>query len=185
MLRTKVPETFAALEERVRNRSLHKDWQYHGLDGALALQTLILLKAPQATELARFALWRDDPALEPAVNPLYKNPRAWTDFRVKMLIFPALATLPGPETEKICRDYLALSDTDARILGPEQFEAAGRTLLAVSPTSETALELLRHRLQSVRGRVILDCLAHPTAEWARTALELGAPHARAYVTPSE
>ena len=180
---SKVPskEAFAALEERVRKRSLHKDWMYHGLDGAMALRTLILLRAPNAVETARFALWRDDPALEPVIDPRWKNPRAWTDFRVKMVVFPALEKCPGAATEKLCRDYLALSDEDARKLGPPQFEEAGRALLAVSPKTETALELMKHRLQAVRGRAILDCLAHAKEPWARAALEKGAPHALAYV----
>src|SRR5919204_14476 len=56
---------FAALEERVRKRSLHREWMYHGLDGATALRSLILLRSPRAVETARFALWRDDPALGP------------------------------------------------------------------------------------------------------------------------
>ena len=34
----------------------------HGFDGAMALRSLILLRAPNAVETARFALWRDDPA---------------------------------------------------------------------------------------------------------------------------
>ncbi|MDB5392416.1 MAG: glpQ1 [Planctomycetaceae bacterium] len=177
------PEVFAALESRVRQRSLHKDWQFHGLDGALALRTLILLHAPQAAEVARFALWRDDRALEPVVNPLYKNPRAWTDFRVKMVIFPALARNPGLEAEQVCRDYLALTDDVAKQLGPSQFKPAGRALLAISPKTETALELLRHRLQAVRGRAILDCLAHASEAWAQKALQQGATHALAYVVP--
>src|SRR5262249_42973618 len=75
----------AALEERVRQRSLHREWMYHGLDGAQALRALILLRAPKAVELARFTLWRDDPALVPVVDPRWKNPRSWTDFRVKMV----------------------------------------------------------------------------------------------------
>src|SRR5262249_6536853 len=74
------PAAFAALEERVRKRSLHKDWMYHGLDGAMALRSLLLLHAPGAVETARFALWRDDPVLEPVVDPRFKNPRAWTDW---------------------------------------------------------------------------------------------------------
>ena len=49
-----------------------------------------------------------------------------------------------------------------------------------SPRTETALELMKHRLQAVRGRAILDCLAHAEEAWARTALEKGAPHALAY-----
>ncbi len=176
-------EAFAALEERVRRRSLHKDWMYHGFDGAMALRSLILLKAPNAVDVARFALWRDDPTLEPVVDPRWKNPRSWTDFRVKMVIFPALEKCPGAATEKLCRDYLALTDAQARELGPPQFEPAGKALLAVSPTTETAVELMRHRLQEVRGRAVLDCLKHADEAWAKAALEKGTPHALAYRVP--
>jgi hypothetical protein len=175
-------EAFAALKKRVDKRSLHKDWMFHGVDGAMALRSLILLRAPQAIEVARLALWRDDPALEAVSDPRWKNPRSWTDFRVKMVVFPALERYPGPATEKLCRDYLALDDSAARKIGPPQFEEAARALLAVSPRSETALELMRHRLQIVRGRAILDCLAHAKEAWARTALEKGSPHALAFRT---
>jgi hypothetical protein len=170
----------AALEERVRKRSLHKEWMYHGLDGAMALRSLILLRAPNAIEAARFALWRDDPALEAVMDRPWKNPRSWTDFRVHLVAWPALAKCPGPQTEKLCRDYLALGDEAARKLGPPHFEQAARALLAVSPRTETALELLKHRSQAVRGRAILDCLAHARQEWARAALTRGAPHALAF-----
>jgi hypothetical protein len=175
-------EAFAALEERVRRRSLHKDWMFHGFDGAMAIRSLILLGAPNAVETARFVLWRDDPALEPVVDPRWKNPRSWTDFRVKMVVFPALERLPGAATEKLCRDYLALSDEDARKIGPPLFEAAGKALLAVSPRTETALELMKHRLQAVRGRAVLDCLAHAKEAWAEDALKKGAPDALALRT---
>jgi hypothetical protein len=148
---------------------------YQGFDGAMALRALILMRAPNAIETARFALWRDDPALEAVVDRRWKNPRSWTDFRVKMVIFPALAKCPGAATEKLCRDYLALSDEDARKLGPPLFEEAAKALLAARPGADTALELMKHRLQEVRGRVVLDCLAHAREPWARTALEKGAP----------
>jgi hypothetical protein len=173
-------EAFAALEERVRKRSLHKEWMYHGLDGAMALRSLLLLRAPNAMEVARFALWRDDPALGPVVDPRWKNPRSWTDFRVKMVIFPALAHCHGAAAEKLCRDYLALSDETARKIGPPQFEEAARALLAVSPKAETALELMKHRLQVVRGRAILDCLGRAKEEWALEAVKNGAPFALPY-----
>jgi hypothetical protein len=177
-------EALAALEERVRDRSLHRDWMFHGLDGAMALHTLIRLRAPRAVEVAREALWRDDPALDSVLDRRWKNPRAWTDFRVKLVVFPALEEHPGGATEKLCRHYLALDDDEARRLGPALFEPAARTLLAVSPRTETALELLQHRLSAVRGRVILDLLAHSTEPWALAALKQGAPHALQYrVTP--
>src|SRR5262249_48811954 len=97
-VRASSKEAFAALEERARKRSLHKDWMYHGFDGAMAIRSLILLRAPNAVETARFVLWRDDPALKPVIDPRWKNPRAWTDFRVKMVLFPALEACPGPAT---------------------------------------------------------------------------------------
>lgn len=173
-------DAFAALEDRVRNRSLHRDWMYHGFDGAISLRSLILLRAPNAVEVARFTLWRDDPAIEPVIDPRWKNPRSWTDFRVKMVIFPALAKCTGAATEKLCRDYLALTDEEATKIAPPQFEEAGRALLAVSPKTDTALELMKHRLQVVRGRAILDCLAHAKEPWALDALKRGAPHALDY-----
>lgn len=182
---TKSPEVVAALEERVRKRSLHKDWMFHGFDGAMALRALIQLQAPQAAELARFTLWRDDPAIEPVIDPRFKNPRAWTDFRVKMIVFPALEKLPGPATEKLCRDYLALTDDEAKLLGPSQFEPAAKTLLAISPKTETALELLKHRLGAVRGRTILFCLAHADQPWALATLQQAAPHTLVWVPPKE
>jgi hypothetical protein len=133
-------------------------------------------------EVARFVLWRDDPALKPVINPRWNNPRAWTDFRVKMVIFPALEHHPGAATEKLCRAYLALSDDQARPITPPQFEEAAKALLAVSPTTETALELMKHHRADVRGRAILDCLTHARERWARAALEHGAAHALAYIT---
>ncbi len=174
-------DALAALEERVRKRSLHKEWMYHGFDGAMALRSLILLKAPRAVETARFVLWRDDPALEPVVDPRWKNPRSWTDFRVKMVVFPALARCPGAATEKLCRDYLALSDEEARRLGPALFAEAAKALLRVSPGAETASELLRHRLSAVRGEAVLACLRHGKEGWARQVLKERAPHALAYL----
>jgi hypothetical protein len=177
------PEAFAALEARVRKRSLHKDWRYHGLDGAMALRSLILLRAPNAVEMARFALWRDDPAVEAVANPTWDKPRSWTDWRSKAIVFPELAKLPGTETEQLCHDYLGLTDEAAHRIGFAQFEAAAKALLSVSPCEATAVELINHRRRDVRGRAILVCLAHAQKPWAERALSRAAPHAMAYVVP--
>lgn len=171
----------AVLEERVRNRTYHRNWRYHGLDGAAALRALIRGHDERAVELARFCLWRDDPALQPLVNPEWKNPRAWTDWRTKAIVFPELQHLPGPATESLCRDYLALSDESATQIGPLQFEAAARTLLHVRPDQETAIELLQHRRSDVRGRAILVCLQRADQPWAQPALHAAAPHALRYL----
>lgn len=177
------------LRNRVRNRSLHKNWMWHGLDGAFALKTLLHVPGPSTArdvELARFVVWRDDPHLAPVVNPEFKSPSAWTDFRVKMVVFPALAGLRDhPAAAQLCRDYLALTDDAARELGPAQFKEAAESLLGILPTTGTALELLEHRLQEVRGQAVLCCLRHSSGEWAREALERGAPHALRYLVLEE
>lgn len=175
------PAIVAALEQRVRQRSLHKHWMYHGLDGAMAMRALLELRSDRAVELARFVLWRDDPALEAVKNPEFMNPRAWTDFRLKMLVFPALANMPGNAAEAVCRDYLALSDAEAEQLGPALFEDAARGLLNLRPMASTAQSLLLHRLQNVRGRTILECLKRANEPWARQSLESQAPHALQYL----
>ena len=96
-------------------------------------------------------------------------------------MFGLLESIPGAETEKLCRDYLALSDKEARAIGVPQFEAAARTLLTVSSNAETAKELLNHRLGVVRGRAILFCVAHGHVPWAKDVLKEKSPHALAYI----
>jgi hypothetical protein len=174
------PEFLAGLERQVRQRSLHPEWMHHGLDGAAALRALFALRAPHRVELARFCLDRDDPAVEAVANPQYKTPRSWTDFRTKMIVFDLLQDVPGAETEKLCRDYLALSDGEAERRGTLQFEQAARTLLTISPTEETAAELMQHRRREVRGRTILMCVAKRPEAWARRTLEQFAPQALKY-----
>jgi hypothetical protein len=171
----------AALERRVRQRSLHPDWMYHGLDSAFALRALAEVPAPQFVELARFCLWRDDSAIEEVRDPRYKTPRTWVDFRTKIIVFDLLEHIPGEAAERLGRDYLALSDDDAKRLGPLQFEAAAQALLTLQPHEATALELLHHRRMDVRGRTILSCLLRIHQPWAGATLEKSAPHALRFV----
>ncbi|MBI5760642.1 MAG: glycerophosphodiester phosphodiesterase family protein [Planctomycetales bacterium] len=171
----------SALERRVRRRSLHPDWMYHGLDGAFALRALAELRAPQFVELARFCLWRDDAATELVRDPRWKTPRTWVDFRTKAIEFDLLEQFPGEPTERLCRDYLALSNDEANRLGPPQFESAVQALLTVNPTEATALALLHHRRMDIRGRTILTCLSHLDQPWSRSALTKATPHALDFV----
>lgn len=172
----------AALARRVEQRSLHPDWMFHGLDGALALRTLAKFRWPPLAELVRRVVWRDDPALESVANPEFKTPRSWTDFRVKMIAFPALRLAQDPAGVAVCRDYLALSDEELRTLGPDMLDDATRAQFSLRPTSETARELLTHSRQTVRGRAILDCLARADSDWARSTLTEHAPDALRWIT---
>jgi hypothetical protein len=174
-------EIVSALERVVRQRSLHPDWMYHGLDGAFALRALAEPRAPQFIDIARFCLWRDDPATELVRDPRWKTPRSWVDFRTKAIVFELLEQFPNEQTECLCRDYLALSDDEANRLGPPQFEPAAQTLLTVNPTEATAVSLLHHRRMDIRGRTILTCLARIDQPWAHSVLSKTVPFSLAFV----
>ncbi|MGE3315803.1 MAG: glycerophosphodiester phosphodiesterase [Planctomycetaceae bacterium] len=171
------PEIRAALIRRVERRSLHPDWRSHGLDSGSALRTLAELEVPEFANLSRKILWLDDPANESVLNPEFKVPRSWTDFRTKFVAVAMLDRFHDAAAEQLCQDYLALGDEEARRLGPVQYEPAARALLTMSPTEVTAAELLRHRRGEVRGRTILICLSRWEESWAQAALRKGAPFA--------
>jgi hypothetical protein len=173
----------AALIRRVRNRSLHPEWMYNGLDAASALRALAEIRSSQFVGLARECLWRDDPAGAAVLDPAFKVPRSWTDFRTKGIVFGLLQGFPDEPAQKLCRDYLQLSDDESRRIGSPQFEPAAQALLTLHPEESTAVELLNHRRGDVRGRTILTCLANRQSPWARPALQRAAPHALKYVPP--
>lgn len=175
------PDIEAALVRRVQQRSLHPDWMYNGLDGAAALRALAWQRSSRFVELARECLWRDDPAGAEVLDPQFKVPRSWTDFRTKGIVFELLAEIPGAESGKLCRDYLALSDEAAHRIGGAQFEAAARALLALRPEEAVAVDLFQHRRGDVRGLAILICLSRIQEPWAKAALQAAAPHALAYL----
>jgi hypothetical protein len=175
------PEIEAALVRRVRQRSLHPEWMHHGIDGAAALRALGELHSAQFIDLARECLWRDDPAVAAVLNPEFKVPRSWTDFRTKLIVFDLVPLFPGEAAKQLCRDYLALSDDEARQLGTLQFEAAGRALLALHPSTPVAAELFNHRRSDVRGRTLLSCLERIDEPWAHSTLESEAPYALKFV----
>src|SRR3954463_11307759 len=94
------------------------------------------------------------------------------------MIYRVREDYAGKAAEKIlwrrrslCRDYLALSGDEANGIGAFSFEDAAKTLLAISPNYETPLNLLHHRLQTVRGRAILDCVALLHERWDRRPLQ--------------
>lgn len=180
------PEAIDALLECSEHRSLHKQWLYHGLDGATALRAALLWKAKFSLRQARGILWVSDPALAAVRDPKYDNPLAWTDWRIKSVVFPAIATWrDDPDAAKLCRDYLALTDDEARQIGIPLFERAAKALLEITHDEKTATELMQHRLKEVRGRAILVCLAHADEPWGIAALKAGAPHALAYVVTGD
>ncbi|MFN3650228.1 MAG: glycerophosphodiester phosphodiesterase family protein [Armatimonadota bacterium] len=159
----KTPEIVRALEQEVRGRSLHRDWMYHGLDGAAAARTLGELGAVEAVPTLVDAFRRVDPALKKVANPEFgQYPLAWTDFRARMTIVPALGELRSEAGRRFLLEYVRMDEAAARELGPPMWEEATRALFRHRLSSAEVAELLRSRHSAVRGAAILECLDRPS-----------------------
>ena len=161
------------LEQRVWERSLHADWMFHGLDGAQAARVLGKHGCVGAAPLLVRAYRRADPALRRVQDPRFAaNPLAWTDFRVKMAVLPALGRLRCRSSREFLREYVALPEARARELAPLQYEEATRGLLNQDLPRAEIEQLLRSGNLAVRGAAILTCVDEPAP--VRTAALRGA-----------
>lgn len=159
------------LEYQVRHRSLHPDWMYHGLDGAMAIRALGMLKSEASVPLLIETFNRVDPELKRVRNPAFgEHPLGWTDFRTKMYLIPALGELKTAESKKFLLKYCRMSEERARELAPLQFEEATRAVWQHNLTRAEIEELLKSPNAAVRGTALLECLDHPQAG-ARDALK--------------
>lgn len=171
------PRIIQALEEQVRRRSLHRDWMYHGLDGAMAARALGMLGAAGSVPVLVRAFLQVDPELKKVENPEFaQNPLAWTDFRTKMTILPALGDLRCAESKQFLQQYVMMDPARARELAPLLYEDATRALLRQKLTRAEIESLLRSPLTDVRGTASLECLDHPNRD-RTAALRAAAPWA--------
>src|SRR5262249_39713004 len=99
------------------------------------------------------------------------NPLSWTDWR-KMMIVPVLGALPCEASKKFLRQYVAMSESEARELSVPQFEEATKALLRQRLNRAELLDVLRSSNSAVRGTAILDCLDHPTRDRAAALREV-------------
>jgi hypothetical protein len=176
-LGTPSQEVAALLEEQVWRRSLHRDWRYHGLDGAMAARALGRLRSVASVPILVAMFQRIDPALKKVVNPEFgPYPLAWTDFRTKMTILPTLGELRCPESKAFLQQYLSMDEARARELSPLLFEEGTRALLRQGLSREEVEALLRSPHPAARGTAIQECIDHPTRT-RRAALRAAAPWA--------
>ena len=165
------------LVEQLRTRSLHRDWMYHGLDGAMAARALGMLGATDAAPELIQAFLRVDPELRRVVDPRFAaNPLAWTDFRTKMSILPALGELRCPASKAFLKEYAGWEEARAREVAPVLHEEATRALMRQKLDAAEIESLLRSRHTGVRGAALLECLDHPNKA-RRAALKAAAPWA--------
>jgi hypothetical protein len=167
--------TIGRLESLVRNRSLHKEWMYCGLDGAMAARALGRLGSVASVPVLVEAFTRVDPALE-KLNRYPAYPASWVDFRMKMFILPALGELRCEASKAFLQRYVRMDAVKARELGPVAFDEATKALFRQALTRPELEELLRSPHQAVRGTALLHCVDHPTRA-RKAALRAATPWA--------
>ena len=101
--------------------------------------------------------------LQKVANPEWaQNPLAWTDFRAKMYVLPALGELRSDASMRFLHEYVALDDAEARQFAPPMFEEATQALLRQDLTPDELKALLQSTNTAVRGTTILESLDHST-----------------------
>jgi len=156
------------LEELVAHRSLHHDWAYSGLDGAMAARALGALGATESVPFLARTFRAADPELKKMLEPPTKYAYASADYRMKREIICALGELPCEESKKFLRDYVAMDEATPGKSAAPLFEDATRALLRQQVTAGELRGLLQSTNSAVRGTTILVCLDDGNA--SRTSL---------------
>jgi hypothetical protein len=114
------------LEELVAHRSLHLDWAYSGLDGAMAARALAVLRATESVPFLVRTFLAVDPELKKLVKPPANYSYAWLDYRMKRELICVLGELSCEPSRKFLREYLALDEATAGQSAAPLFEEATR-----------------------------------------------------------
>lgn len=152
------PRAIKLLEKMVAHRSLHPEWAYQGLDGAMAARALGTLGATESVLFLIQTFMAVDPELKKIVKPPANYNFAWGDYRLKREIICVLGDLPYQASRKFLREYLAMDKETAEKVAPPLFEDATRALLHQKVTPQELQELLQSTNSGVRGTAILVCL---------------------------
>jgi glycerophosphoryl diester phosphodiesterase len=165
------------LEQQVIRRSLHREWIYHGLDGAMAARALAARGATGSAPVLIEAFRRIDPELKKLDNPQWAQyPLAWADFHFKMHLLPALGGLRCDASKRFLQEYVGADAAGVREFGPPMFEEATQALLRQNLARDELTALLKSPNPAVRGTAILACLDRPGRD-RTAALKAAAPWA--------
>lgn len=150
------------LIKQAQTRSLHKEWLYHGLDGASAVRALAEIGAVESVPTLIKLFKETDPHLEKV--KMGNNPLGWADWRIKSSIIEALGKLSCKESKDFLVWYVTLDQDKAREMCFPMYGEAAKSLMKQELTVEEIESLLKHSQPQVRGEALLYCIDHPSEE---------------------
>lgn len=151
------PETLEGLRAAARDRSLHADGAWQGLDGAMAVRALARLDPQGSAGLFKRLALRVDPRLEEIVKrsdlpEWMRKTGAWWDFRIKTEAIRGLEAAGTAEAKAALESLLELSKEEADESWRELHADAARALCSGAWTlrPDELRGLLRHKRPEVR-----------------------------------
>lgn len=153
-----------ALEFQVANRSIHRDWRYHGLDGSMAALALAELGSVRSVTLLIDCLTRDAPELGRIVPPGENTrPPASYDGLYRAYLFEALSDLQCPESKAFLEKGIETSDEKVAKMGSGWQALFAKAQLRYELPSSELEKLLTHRNRAVQATAVQYCLDHVTS----------------------
>lgn len=173
------PEVIEALRAAARDRSLHADGAWQGLDGAMAVRALARLDPQGSAGLFKRLALRVDPRLEEVEKRLdlpewMRKQGAWWDFRIKTEAIRALGTIGTAEAKAALEGLIGMSKDDADESWRELHGDAARALCggAWELRPDELRGLLKHEQGAVRRQAALHLLGRYTPAYRALRDEL-------------
>ncbi len=182
------PEAVQALRNAVRNRSLHLQGAYQGLDGAEAVKSLAALDPVGSAPLLKGVVLDVDRRLAEVTKreelPIWlRQQPAWWDFRIKTEAIRALGAIGTAESRAVLESFLEIPKAEADPAWRELHWDAARALTTGRWTlSVTKLKrLFEHPTPAVRRTAAVYLLSRWREEYAPLR-DQHIPWANAWIT---
>lgn len=145
------------LEQQVTGRTVHRDWVFHGIDAAHAIQSLARLGARRSVPIVLD--WVRGPHSElDVLGNQFGEPESWTDWVTHAQLPRLLGEVPTPEGQSFLEEYVNFTDEQRNQFGQPFLDTAAAALLAY-PLGEQGIEaLLNNPSGVVRAVTIAGCV---------------------------
>jgi glycerophosphoryl diester phosphodiesterase len=163
------------LEQQVTGRTVHRNWIFHGIDAAHAIQTLARLGATRSVPVVLDWARAQHPELA-ALGDQWGLPSSWADWVSHAQLPRLLGAVPTPQGREFLEGYVNFTDEQRKQFGQPFLGEAASALLSYPLGAEGIGALLNNPSGVVRAAIIAGCVDQ-RIPGGRQALHQHAPDA--------